>query len=888
MPAISAIGKAALENIPKIKSEYLKGKSALTVTKDLFNDQATRANSIVESIIEQLREGGVDDPISKKFIQITEEELAQRVKPIGVGKGKFSYEQSPDIAQRIKVGAQSGMSKNEFLRANPDLNKQPMNRFLEVTGTTWENIGKAGVPFKPEVTENIKKVQEVLVNNPDANFETIKKLTRLPANELNNTISAFKASYKKIRPGFEPLESVKDSVSKLQTNIPITFEQSLDDILLKNDIDPSAVSKETRNKLLRSRKAVQEFFDSGTNFEHQLPKSLLKYVDDPDTKVDLLLTGSRTSPELNQFKLRYDRMLNGAVSRLMGTSKDGVKLSLKEYNNEVKRISDEVRKLTGGYEIGYLKFDKTGKATPVLPKAKSLLKGNKSFGPETMQKLSPFENVKYHNTLIKNYAKNPEDPAFNTLRKKFPEVKELSLYKDQAKAYKDLSKYLNVPRKQFMEYANKNINNPAVQAIFKSPYGKAAALTTVGLVPSKLSAEEDAKIALAANDIANTFEQEQLVETPTYTSDIEFGDPETWDKKVIDFMREYPIETGTAALGGTLATKTGRQVAKKIGQAAISTPAGALAFNALVGVNPKDPLERAFLEAELVAAPALVKGAEAMTKNQLLRKALTLGIGPRIAAGLSGVGITALVGEGLYRGGKYMLERKKLLESLTDEQREDLLSRERTEAIQQNLRANPEAFEGIMAASGGYVRDLLKDGGPTDPSKRKFMKLAAGIASIPLIGKYLKPAAKVAETAAPVAQKLIDGAPVHFWNLVNKIKKLGKDVTETQSVQDRQTVKQFDDYVLTEDMATGEKTIQRTKVDLENAPQYYDEPLAEDVYMNYKPSEMLEEGVKTKPEYVEETGYLRTQGPQQGDLIDEISGVPDDVIEEGMKFIDDK
>ena len=68
----------------------------------------------------------------------------------------------------------------------------------------------------------------------------------------------------------------------------------------------------------------------------------------------------------------------------------------------------------------------------------------------------------------------------------------------------------------------------------------------------------------------------------------------------------------------------------------------------------------------------------------------------RAARIASPIGIATLLGEGAYQGGKYMLERKKLLESLTDEQRDDLLSRERSEAIQQNRRGDPEAFSGIM------------------------------------------------------------------------------------------------------------------------------------------------------------------------------------------------
>ena len=45
-----------------------------------------------------------------------------------------------------------------------------------------------------------------------------------------------------------------------------------------------------------------------------------------------------------------------------------------------------------------------------------------------------------------------------------------------------------------------------------------------------------------------------------------------------------------------------------------------VALNAALGIDPKETLDRTFLEAELAAAPGLVKGAQAMTKNPLLQK----------------------------------------------------------------------------------------------------------------------------------------------------------------------------------------------------------------------------------------------------------------------------
>jgi hypothetical protein len=127
--------------------------------------------------------------------------------------------------------------------------------------------------------------------------------------------------------------------------------------------------------------------------------------------------------------------------------------------------------------------------------------------------------------------------------------------------------------------------------------------------------------------------------------------------------------------------------------------------------------------------------------------------------------------------------------------------------------------------------------------------------------------------------------PPYFFKLVEKIKTMGDDVTPKYATKDREIVKQYKDFELTEDIATGEQTIQRKKPsDFE----YYDEQLYEDVYMNYKPGKgQADEGApKVADEYVEDTSYIRTSGPQKGDVYDTVDGVPDDVIQEGTMFED--
>ena len=60
--------------------------------------------------------------------------------------------------------------------------------------------------------------------------------------------------------------------------------------------------------------------------------------------------------------------------------------------------------------------------------------------------------------------------------------------------------------------------------------------------------------------------------------------------------------------------------------------------------------------------------------------------------------------------------------------------------------------------------------GPKDPTKRKFIKAAAGIASIPILGRFIKPATKAIEAAAPAIQKSVEGIPDFLTDLIAKIK----------------------------------------------------------------------------------------------------------------------
>ena len=116
--------------------------------------------------------------------------------------------------------------------------------------------------------------------------------------------------------------------------------------------------------------------------------------------------------------------------------------------------------------------------------------------------------------------------------------------------------------------------------------------------------------------------------------------------------------------------------------------------------------------------------------------------------------------------------------------------------------------------SGG--RFGFKDGSkPKNPGRRTFLKTMAGLASLPFVGKFFKPAAKVAETAGPAIAEGVKLGFDKFMMLVDKIKRLGRKtdrVTQTEREEGFvYTGKDGSEYELVEDLTTGDVRITKDK-----------------------------------------------------------------------------
>ena len=175
-------------------------------------------------------------------------------------------------------------------------------------------------------------------------------------------------------------------------------------------------------------------------------------------------------------------------------------------------------------------------------------------------------------------------------------------------------------------------------------------------------------------------------------------------------------------------------------------------------------------------------------------------------------------------------------------------------------------FDPESMADGGRIG--LKKG----MDRRTFMKIMGGLTTIPVFGKFFKGA----EVAAPVVEKAAEvasGAPPYFFNLVNRIRALGKKIDGTK---ERSEAYKYKDYDMQIDNDTGQIEISKQKLG-------YDDRVGEGVvseeYMSFKPGRADETtgGKKVVDEYEENTGFT----DKDGKLKDVEPGVSEETVMDG-------
>ena len=167
-------------------------------------------------------------------------------------------------------------------------------------------------------------------------------------------------------------------------------------------------------------------------------------------------------------------------------------------------------------------------------------------------------------------------------------------------------------------------------------------------------------------------------------------------------------------------------------------------------------------------------------------------------------------------------------------------------------------------------------------TRRDFLK-ATGATSAVILAKMLGFGDELATTtkvAEKVAKDTVGGTypPPYFFKLVEKIRFMGDDITEKAATQDRQVVKKYKDYEMSEDAATGEITILKR-----NEGSFYDQDgILSEEYIVYKPG-IADETTKSTPppEYEEFT----VRPDDEGKLKDSEDGL--DSIEEILEEVGD-
>ena len=137
----------------------------------------------------------------------------------------------------------------------------------------------------------------------------------------------------------------------------------------------------------------------------------------------------------------------------------------------------------------------------------------------------------------------------------------------------------------------------------------------------------------------------------------------------------------------------------------------------------------------------------------------------------------------------------------TEEEILTRMNKENKEAAERIRRKQKETMDDMKKiedpedmAEGGRIG--LKDG-PDMPGRRKFMKIMGGIATLPLVGKYLKPAIPLIQKGAEITGPALD-------KIVQTVMSAGKLISQSgRRVKEMVTKKKLKDVEVEEDIMDG-------------------------------------------------------------------------------------
>jgi hypothetical protein len=195
-------------------------------------------------------------------------------------------------------------------------------------------------------------------------------------------------------------------------------------------------------------------------------------------------------------------------------------------------------------------------------------------------------------------------------------------------------------------------------------------------------------------------------------------------------------------------------------------------------------------------------------------------------------------------------------------------------------------------AEGGLMRLGFEKGSPPSKGRRNFLKLMGGLAALPVVGKFFKPVAKVADKAVPVVQEGAKLGYENFMLLVDKIKRLGKPA-DNLATQERQRVIRYDgqngnEYELVEDLTTGDISVTKDKSGFISTADDTIETIENRSTFIYKKGEDIVDtktgkSKRTPDEYEEVT--QTSSGPE--DAFDDVTEIDDRAVNEVVNELKD-
>ena len=551
------------KKLPQIKADYLKGMSSIKLSEKYIPGYKGRSSTTLESIIKEMKEGKFPTKITKK-------ELANRPNIIGLNQFEDNARKILDNP-KIKKEFTTYANKPGVL-IKDILDKYKISR-TNLYDTGLRNLIKKNVQLgrqdvNPEVTKRFQSIVNKLKTTklPTTQIKVDSPVVKKLAKELNLTPKSLLDNIVRIKENPERAGVSKDLLKTLRRFPDPGFMQSL------------LTAKGYSPKTVKTVKAVEEaasaFTTAGSQLEHALPKSIVKDFKLPRK---YLLTAERTTNFLNQFKKQFDKqLLDTAKAHAAGD------ISYNDYKKEVARISKIVSDKTGGYKMGYVDFV-DGKPTAVTPQ-ESLLKGEGDLGKRTKGLKNYFKNIIYHNELYDNYTKNPNDPAFGTLRKeidqsKYDFVKEV----EGEKTARAISK-LDKPE-QFFKLYQQNPDNIFFKALTRASgmvggRGKMllAGGATLPLLATALAAEETTpEVPIKYNDELGAFVDP-------------LNDEKVSQATMLDWAANNPMPTAAIA-SAPLLSKTVRKGTGKLLKGLLSTLGSSAAGLGFAGLTVKDNLE---------------------------------------------------------------------------------------------------------------------------------------------------------------------------------------------------------------------------------------------------------------------------------------------------------